>query len=84
MSETWLLCMTAFAVAFAITLLTTPIAKKLAYRFKAVDFPRSRGMNNEPVPRMGGLAIVLGFMGSILLMSLFVEDFHTNKFLDLL
>ncbi len=80
MSETWLLCMTAFAVAFAITLFTTPIAKRLAYRFKAVDFPRSRGMNNEPVPRMGGLAIVLGFMGAIIIMSFFVEDFHTKKF----
>lgn len=81
MSETWLLCLTAFAVAFAITLLTTPMAKNLAYQVKAVDFPRSRGMNSEPVPRMGGLAIVLGFMASIILMSFFIEDFHTARFL---
>ena len=80
MSETWLMCMTAFAVAFAVTLLTTPVAKSLAYRFKAVDFPRSRGMNNEPVPRMGGFAIVLGFMFSIIVMSFFIDDFHTSKF----
>ena len=80
MSETWLMCMTAFALAFAVTLLTTPVAKSLAYRFKAVDFPRSRGMNNEPVPRMGGFAIVLGFMFSIIVMSFFIDDFHTSKF----
>ena len=83
MSETWLMCMTAFAVAFAVTLLTTPVAKSLAYRFKAVDFPRSRGMNNEPVPRMGGFAIVLGFMFSIIVMSFFIDDFTQASFLAL-
>ncbi len=81
MSQTWLLCLTAFAVSFAISLLTTPMAKDLAYRFKAVDFPRSRGMNNEPVPRMGGLAIVLGFTGALVLMSFFMRDFITVQFL---
>ncbi len=81
MSETWLLCMAAFAIAFAVTLLTTPMAKGFAYKFKAVDFPRSRGMNNEPVPRMGGLAIVLGFMSAIIIMSLYIEDFHTKRFI---
>ncbi len=77
----WLLCMTAFAVSFAITLLTTPVVKDLAYRFKAVDFPRSRGMNHEPVPRMGGLAIVLGFIGALVVMSFFVKDFITVQFM---
>lgn len=77
----WLLCMTAFAVSFAITLLTTPVVKDLAYRFKAVDFPRSRGMNNEPVPRMGGLAIVLGFIGALAVMSFFMRDFLTVQFM---
>lgn len=81
MSETWLLCITAFAVAFAITLLTAPIAKNLAYRFKAVDYPRSRGMNNEPVPLMGGLAIFFGFMGATILMSFFVKELHSQRFL---
>ena len=77
----WLLCMTAFAVSFAITLLTTPVVKDLAYRFKAVDFPRSRGMNNEPVPRMGGLAIVLGFTGALIVMSFFMKDIITVQFM---
>ncbi len=77
----WLLCMTAFAVSFAITLLTTPVVKDLAYRFKAVDFPRSRGMNNEPVPRMGGLAIVLGFTGALIVMSFFMKDLITVQFM---
>ncbi len=80
MSQNWLLYITAFAISFAVTLVTTPLAKKLAFKFKAVDYPRARGMNNEPVPLMGGLAIVLGFISGIGIMTPFVEDFHTVKF----
>ena len=77
MSDTWLLYLASFAVAFSISLLTTPMAKRLGIKFHAVDYPRARGMNKEPVPLMGGLAIVSGFMGSMILMSIFLEDLHT-------
>lgn len=80
MSQNWLLYITAFAISFAVTLVTTPWARKLAFKLKAVDFPRARGMNKEPVPLMGGLAIVLGFISGIAVMFPFVEDFHTVKF----
>ena len=72
MSDTWLLYLASFAVAFSISLLTTPMAKRLGIKFHAVDYPRARGMNKEPVPLMGGLAIVSGFMGSMILMSIFL------------
>ena len=81
MSHDWLLYMTAFATAFGVTMVTTPIARKIAYKFKAVDYPRSRGMNKEPVPLMGGIAIVLGFAISLLVTSLFVSGFKTKQFL---
>ena len=81
MSQTWLLTMTSFAVAFAITLLITPFVKRFAYKLKAVAFPRSRDMNSEPVPLMGGLAIVAGFMGAMGLMAIFMKDFHNIKFI---
>ncbi len=80
MSQNWLLYISAFAVSFAITLFTTPFAKKLAFKFKAVDYPRARGMNKEPVPLMGGIAIVLGFLGAVVLLTPFVSEFHTMKF----
>jgi len=73
--------MAAFAISFAIALLTTPFARRLAVKFHAVDFPRARGMNKEPVPRMGGLAIVLGFMCSVAALSPFVRELHTVQFL---
>jgi UDP-GlcNAc:undecaprenyl-phosphate GlcNAc-1-phosphate transferase len=84
MAHDWLLYMAVFAIAFAIALLTTPFARRLAIKFHAVDFPRARGMNKEPVPRMGGLAIVLGFMCAVLAVSPFVSELHSVQFIGFL
>lgn len=80
MNQNWLLYITAFAISFAVTLVTTPLARRLAYKFKAVDYPRARGMNKEPVPLMGGLAIVLGFMSALAVLYPFITEFHTTEF----
>ena len=48
--------------AFLITFTTTPIARVLAFKVGAVDIPKdNRRMHKKPIPRMGGLAIFLGF-----------------------
>ncbi len=48
--------------AFLITFTTTPIARVIAFKVGAVDIPRdNRRMHKKPIPRMGGLAIFLGF-----------------------
>lgn len=63
----------ALLVAFAISLLTTPLAKKLALKVGAIDMPGKAGtasarhLHAAPTPRMGGLAIFLGFFFSVLL-----------------
>jgi UDP-GlcNAc:undecaprenyl-phosphate GlcNAc-1-phosphate transferase len=80
MAHNWLLYMAVFFIAFGIALLTTPMARSLAIKFHAVDFPRARGMNKEPVPRMGGLAIVLGFVCAVLAVSPFVEGLNPTQF----
>ena len=41
MSDTWLLYLASFAVAFSISLLTTPMAKRLGIKFHAVDYRKS-------------------------------------------
>ena len=57
----------ALMVAFLVALITTPVVKNLAFRMGAVDVPRdNRRMHNHPIPRMGGLAIFLGFLLSVL------------------
>lgn len=80
MEHNWLLYLSAFSIAFIIALVGTPLAKKFSYKVKAVDYPRSRGLNKEPMPRLGGLAIFLGFIITIFIFSFFVKDFHSKQF----
>ena len=57
----------ALLVASVISLLTTPIVKRIAQKIGAMDVPKdNRRMHKVPIPRMGGLAIFLGFMVSVL------------------
>lgn len=56
----------AFLLAFVISLATTPISMKIAYRVGALDIPKKRGMHNKIMPRAGGLAIFTGFVVTVL------------------
>ncbi len=58
------------AVAFAISFATTPIAKSFAHKVGAIDIPDDeRRIHKQPIPRLGGLAIFLGFVLSVVLFS---------------
>ncbi|MDO4812648.1 MAG: MraY family glycosyltransferase [Eubacteriales bacterium] len=58
----------ALLVAMAISFLMCPLVKSFAYKIGAIDVPKdNRRMHKKPVPRLGGLAIFMGFMVSILL-----------------
>ncbi|MBQ5406662.1 MAG: undecaprenyl/decaprenyl-phosphate alpha-N-acetylglucosaminyl 1-phosphate transferase [Oscillospiraceae bacterium] len=64
----WERLLLAAAVAFAIAFLTTPPVKRFAESIGAIDVPKDeRRVHNHPIPRMGGLAIFLGFVLSMLL-----------------
>ncbi|MGM9661969.1 MAG: MraY family glycosyltransferase [Oscillospiraceae bacterium] len=58
----------ALVVAMLVSYLTSPLVKNFAYKVGAIDVPKDeRRMHKVPIPRLGGLAIFLGFMVSILL-----------------
>ena len=58
----------ALAVAFAISFAATPIVKSFAQKVGAMDVPgEARRVHDHPIPRMGGLAIFLGFILSVVL-----------------
>ncbi len=59
-----------FMVGLLITLFATPLSRLAAYRIGAVDMPDQRKVHNGPMPRLGGLAVYLGFVITTLL---FVE-----------
>jgi UDP-GlcNAc:undecaprenyl-phosphate GlcNAc-1-phosphate transferase len=54
----------AAALAGVLVICLTPLAVRLAHRVGAVDEPRARGLSDRAMPRLGGVAIFAGIMGS--------------------
>ena len=53
----------AMGLAAIISYIATPFVKELAFKIGAVDVPKdNRRMHKVPIPRMGGLAIVIAFL----------------------
>ena len=64
----WKNIILALAVAFVISFAATPVVRSFAKQVGAVDIPdNKRHIHTHPIPRMGGLAIFLGFLLSVLL-----------------
>ena len=80
MVHNWVLYIAAFASAFAISMVATPFAKKVSEKLGAIDYPKARGMHTKPMPRLGGIAIVLGFMITVLVLYRFVNDINIKHF----
>lgn len=66
MNKQWLAYLCLFVVALVVSLLMTPIAAKIAWKVDAVDYPDSRRINRQPIPRMGGIAIFSGILAMLL------------------
>jgi len=55
-------------IAGVVSLLLTPVIKTFSFKVGAVDVPKdARRMHDHPIPRLGGLAIFLGFLVAVLL-----------------
>ena len=64
----WLKLLLAFAVSLVLSYLMTPPVKHFAEHVGAIDVPKDdRRVHDHPIPRMGGLAIFLGFVLSLLI-----------------
>ena len=58
----------ALVLAVVISFAATPLVKNLAYKVGAIDVPKdNRRMHKTPTPRLGGLAIFIAFLFSVLL-----------------
>ena len=59
----------AFVVALALTAALTPLVARIARRVGALDPVHERGLASEPMPLLGGLAILAGVLvaGALLL-----------------
>ena len=62
------MALAALLAAALVAVISTPVVRSLAFRMGAVDIPKdNRRMHDHPIPRMGGLAIFLGFILSVLI-----------------
>ncbi|HLA17515.1 MAG TPA: MraY family glycosyltransferase [Candidatus Limnocylindrales bacterium] len=52
----------AFVVAALVSLVLTPLVRRVAARFEVVDHPDPRRVNRRPVPRGGGIAVAAAFV----------------------
>ncbi len=68
----------AFVCAILLAYAFTPIVRVLAFKVGAIDIPKdNRRMHKRPIPRIGGLAIFLGFIVT----ALFFCDLTTELYL---
>lgn len=66
-----LLC---FVTAFVVTLIVIPPIIQLIKKYKLYDVPNARKEHSNPIPTMGGIAILAGMMAALLLWF----PFHTE------
>ncbi|MGN0054971.1 MAG: glycosyltransferase family 4 protein [Atopobiaceae bacterium] len=58
----WLPFVVLFATSLVATLLLTPLARRIAWKVGAIDYPSARRVNTHPTPRMGGIAVFCGLI----------------------
>ena len=56
----------AFVIALIVTYICTPLVRMLAVKIGAIDAPDARKVHQVSIPRLGGLAIYIGYMVSLL------------------
>lgn len=61
----------AFVLPVVITLVLTPLVKRLALAVGAIDRPNARKAHTVPTPRMGGVAVFMSFAISLGLLVVF-------------
>ena len=68
MHRPWLPYLCLFVAALLAALVTTPLARRIAWRLGAVDYPDKRRINTRPIPRMGGIAVFTGIIAALVVL----------------
>lgn len=77
----------AFVTALIMAFIMTPLIKRFAILVGAVDAPNERKVHTTIMPRLGGLAIFMAFVGGYIIISpalTAVNDFNSNAIWGLL
>jgi len=81
--DTWKTYVATLVIAWSGAYLLTPVAGWLAFRVGAVDLPGPRKVHAKPMPRLGGVAVFIGFClpwgGYYLMENRVTETFHNYE-----
>lgn len=69
----WLEYAVLFVVAAVTTVVLIPLAKKLAIKLNAIDYPSARRINMLPIPRLGGVAMFGGICTALIVLCLGIQ-----------
>ncbi len=64
----------AALIALVVTNALTPGLRRFARRIGAIDYPGGRRINVRPMPRLGGVAIYVGFLAALLVAMVITRD----------
>ncbi len=56
----------AFMLSFMTSFVCVPMTIKLAKKVGAIDYPSERRVNVKPIPRIGGIAVIVGFLVAVI------------------
>lgn len=65
-----------FCFSYFLCLFLMPLVKNIGYKFRILDIPDSRKINKNYLIRTGGLGIILTFLFSLILISLYEGNFY--------
>jgi UDP-GlcNAc:undecaprenyl-phosphate GlcNAc-1-phosphate transferase len=54
-----------FATALAVSMIATPIVRRVALRWRLGDKPNGRRAQDQPIPHLGGVAMFLGVLAAL-------------------
>ncbi len=69
----------AFLLAFITSFVITPYTMRLAHKVGAIDIPNDRKVHKKPIPRLGGIAIIVGFLVSTIYLLIILSVEKTIK-----
>lgn len=67
----------AFLLAFITAFVLTPYTMRLAKKVGAIDIPNDRRVNKKPMPRLGGIAVICGFLVSTVYLLIVMDLEHS-------
>lgn len=73
-----------FGVALFLTMLATPVSKRIALKAGAIDHPKERGVHTEATPLSGGSAILFSFVVTALVLVPLMDGFDGVQFIGIM